>query len=147
MARFLSLSQAARMVKVPRRALQRQIQQGVLSTFEGSLLMEELLRIYPNANADESGMLEKTRLLKEAAFGKVLTETRLDPEHLSAELQRARVKLVRMQEELDKHQKLAVDLQRRLFHLQDQCDKREARLLGTLIAWFTNELKKQVRVR
>jgi len=147
MARFLSLSQAARMVRVPRRTLQRQIQQGKLSTFEGSLLMEELLRIYPNADADESGMLEKTRLLKDAAFGKALADTRLDPEHLSAELQRLRVRLARTEEELEKHQVLATGLKQRLCSLQDQCDKRQARLLGGLITWFSNELKKQVRVR
>ncbi len=147
MARFLSLSQASRMVRVPRRTLQRQIQQGKLSTFEGSLLMDELLRIYPDADADDSGMLEKTRLLKDAAFGKVLADTRSDPEHLAAELQRLRVRLARAEEELEKHQQLAANLQRRLCELQDRCDKREARLLGTLIAWFSNELKKQVRVR
>ncbi len=147
MARFLSLSQASRMVKVPRRTLQRQIQQGKLSTFEGSLLMDELLRIYPDADADDSGMLEKTRLLKDAAFGKVLADTRNDPEHLAAELQRLRVRLARTEEELEKHQSLAENLQQRLCQLQDQCDKRQARLLGTLIAWFSNELKKQIRVR
>ena len=54
MDRLLSLSQAARMVGVPRRVLQQYIQDGHLTAFEGQIRMSELHKAFPDADSDES---------------------------------------------------------------------------------------------
>ena len=47
MPRLITLSRAARLVGVKRGALQKKIQQGELRTFEGELLLADLLRVEP----------------------------------------------------------------------------------------------------
>jgi hypothetical protein len=46
-----------------------------------------------------------------------------------------------MQQELDSYRELAVETEKRLLALQEQCDAREAMLLGTLVGWFMNQIK------
>ena len=91
MDRLLSLSQAARMVGVPRRLLQQHIQEGRINAFEGHIRMSELHKAYPEADSDRSGMLEKVNRIREAALFKSTRDGRPDPEHLATELQRTRV--------------------------------------------------------
>ena len=62
-------------------------------------------------------------------------------EHLATELQRARVEMARLQQELDGYRQLAVETEERLLTLQEQCDARQAMLLGTLVGWFMNQIK------
>ena len=141
MDRLLSVSQAARMVGVPRRLIQQHIQQGRLSVFEGSIRMSELLKAYPEADSDRSGMVEKVRRIREAAVYKSTRDARPDPEHLATELQRTRVELARAEEELDSYRRLAAETETRLLELQERCDARQAMMLGTLVGWFMNQLK------
>jgi hypothetical protein len=141
MDRLLSLSQAARMVGVPRRLLQQHIQEGRIQAFEGHIRMSELHKAYPEADADRSGMLEKVRRIQEAAVFKTTGDFRPDADHLSTELQRARVEIARLQDELAGYRQLAAETERRLLMLQEQCDARQAMMLGTLVGWFMNQLK------
>lgn len=141
MDRLLSLSQAARMVGVPRRLLQQHIQEGLIEAFEGHIRMSELHKAYPDADADRSGMVEKVRRIREAALFKALHDSRPDAEHLTTELQRARVEIARLQEEVDGYRQLAAETEERLLTLQEQCDARQAMMLGTLVGWFMNQLK------
>jgi hypothetical protein len=141
MDRLLSVSQAARMVGVPRRLIQQHIQQGRLSTFEGHIRMSELQKAYPEADSDTSGMVEKVRRIREAAAFKATRDVRPDPEHLATELQRTRVELVRAEEELAGYRKLVAETEERLLELQERCDARQAMMLGTLVGWFMNQLK------
>ncbi len=141
MDRLLSLSQAARMVGVPRRLLQQHIQEGRINAFEGYIRMSELHKAYPEANSDHSGMLEKVSRIREAALFKSTRDGRRDPEHLATELQRTRVEMGRMQEELDSYKQLVAETEARLLDLQERCDERQAMMLGTLVGWFMNQLK------
>ena len=141
MDRLLSLSQAARMVGVPRRLLQQHIQEGRIAAFEGHIRLSELRKAYPEADSDRSGMVEKVKRIREAALYKANLESRPDAEQLATELQRARVEVARMQQELDSYRQLAVETEERLLALQEQCNAREAMLLGTLVGWFMNQLK------
>jgi hypothetical protein len=141
MDRLLSLSQAARMVGVPRRLLQQHIQEGLLSAFEGHIRMSELHKAYPQADQDRSGMLEKVSRIREAAVFKATRDVRPDPEHLATELQRTRVEVGRLQEQLDGYRRLAAETEHRLLDLQERCDERQAMMLGTLVGWFMNQLK------
>ena len=141
MDRLLSVSQAARLVGVPRRLLQQHIQEGRVSAFEGYIRMSELHKAYPQADSDQSGMLEKVNRIREAALFKSTRDGRRDPEHLATELQRTRVEMGRLQEELDSYKELAAETEQRLLDLQERCDERQAMMLGTLVGWFMNQLK------
>ena len=141
MDRLLSLSQAARMVGVPRRLLQQHIQEGRIHAFEGHIRMSELRKAYPQADSDRSGMVEKVQRIREAAVLKSLPDVHPNTESLSVELQRTRVELARVQDELDSYRHLVAETEERLLELQERCDTRQAMMLGTLVGWFMNQLK------
>ncbi|MCP5430283.1 MAG: hypothetical protein H6962_08805 [Chromatiaceae bacterium] len=73
MDRLLSVSQAARMVGVPRRLLQQHIQEGRIDAFEGHVRVSELRKAYPEADSERSGMIEKVSRIREAAVFKTPT--------------------------------------------------------------------------
>ena len=141
MDRLLSVSQAARMVGVTRKNLQHFIHEGQVTTFEGYIRMSELLKAYPQADAQKSAMLEKTLLLKESALFKSPHDSTPNPEHMATELQRTRVEITRLNAQVDSYQQLAFETEDRLLKLQDQCERREATMLGTMIGWYMNQLK------
>ncbi len=69
MARRISLSRAARLVGVKRGTLQRQIRAGELKTFEGEILLTDLLQAYPDAQIEDSSMLERVeQIIEQATF-------------------------------------------------------------------------------
>ena len=74
MARFLSLTRAARLVGTRRGALQGMIQRGELATFEGRVSEEELLRAFPRLDLAEDPALERIEQLKDAAYSRRLRE-------------------------------------------------------------------------
>ncbi|MCB1725125.1 MAG: hypothetical protein KDJ39_15680 [Gammaproteobacteria bacterium] len=141
MDRLLSLSQAARMVGVPRRLLQQHIQEGLIEAFEGHIRVSELRKAYPEADSDRSGMVEKVQRLREAALYKANRDGKPDVDHLSSELQRARVEIARLQDDLDGYRQLAAETEERLLDMQERCDTRQAMMIGTLVGWFMNQLK------
>lgn len=142
MDRLLSVSQAARMVGVPRKMLQQHIQEGRVSTFEGYIRMSELHKAYPEASGDNSAMLEKTRMIREAAVLKKDGENRHgDPERLATELHRAKIEIAQLRQKLDSYKDLAAQTGQRLLNCQEQCQRREASMLGTLIGWYMSQVK------
>jgi len=74
MARFITLSRAARLVGVNRATLQKQIRAGDLSTFEGELDLSELLRVYPQTKLEDSAMIERADRLIERALNRVVRD-------------------------------------------------------------------------
>ena len=141
MDRLLSVSQASRLVGVPRRLIQQHIQEGHLQAFEGHIRLSELQKAYPDADSDRSGMVEKVRRIREAAATKANRDFKPDVDHLCSELQRARVEIERLQDQVDSYQHFAAETEQRLLALQERCDERQAMLLGTLVGWFMNQLK------
>ncbi|MCG6967805.1 MAG: hypothetical protein LJE59_15005 [Chromatiaceae bacterium] len=141
MDRLLSLSQAARMVGVPRRLLQQHIQEGCIEAFEGHIRLSELRKAYPEADSDRSGMIEKVNRIREAAVFKANRDFRPDIDQLCSELQRARVEIARLQGEVDSYRQFAAETEQRLLTMQQQCDARQAMILGTLVGWFMHQSK------
>lgn len=72
MARYISLSKAARLVGVKRGTLQKRIRAGELSTFEGELDVDELLRVYPETEMEDNTMIERVERFMEEAFAKAM---------------------------------------------------------------------------
>ena len=141
MDRLLSLSQAARMVGVTRKILQRQIQDGELTTFEGQIRLSELLKAYPEIEPDRSAMVERVRRIRDSSLAAATKRVSRDPATLLAEIQRLRVDLGLAREQVASYQQLAAETQTRLLDLQERCDQRQAMMLGTLIGWFMHQVK------
>ena len=139
--RLLSLSQAARLVGVKRTALQEHIQQGRLSVFEGYVRLSALLDLYPDVSADESGMIEKVRRIKDVALFKYNREGPVDAEQLAAEAQRLRVQLAEAHSELESYRKLTGELKARLLYLQENCDHKQGLVVSALVSWFMHQMK------
>ncbi len=69
MTKRISLSRAARLVGVKRGTLQQQIRAGELQTFEGEIPLADLLHAYPNAQIEDSSMLERVeQIIEQASF-------------------------------------------------------------------------------
>ena len=69
MAKRISLSRAARLVGVKRGTLQQQIRKGDLKTFEGEIVLADLLHAYPDAQIEDSSMLERVeQIIEQATF-------------------------------------------------------------------------------
>ncbi|MCB1858199.1 MAG: 2Fe-2S iron-sulfur cluster binding domain-containing protein [Gammaproteobacteria bacterium] len=67
MPQSLNLSRAARLAGVSRGELQKKIRKGDLSTFEGEVLVSDLLRVYPNVELENNEMIERVALIRELA--------------------------------------------------------------------------------
>lgn len=141
MDHLLSLSQAARMVGVPRKVLQQHIQAGGLATFEGYLRTSELLKIFPEAAPKDSGMVEKVRRIREAALGKALNDGKPDPERLASELHRMKIYVGQLEDQLEAYKQLSQQMTTRLHHVQEHCDRKQAMLLNTVLGWYMNQVK------
>lgn len=85
MTQWLTLSRAARLIGVPRGALQRQVASGELPTNDGLVSTEALLRLYPEWNVDDSGAFERVAKLKEEAFGRRVQERVLPSQQVLAQ--------------------------------------------------------------
>ena len=67
MARRISVSRAARLVGVKRGTLQQKIRNGDLKTFEGELLLSDLLQVYPATTIEDTSMLDRVEQIMEQA--------------------------------------------------------------------------------
>jgi CDP-4-dehydro-6-deoxyglucose reductase len=143
MDRLLSLSQAARMVGVRRKTLQKLVQQRRLSVFEGSIRMSELLKEFPDVERDRSGMLERVQRFQDGALFKFLPDSDQDLEKLGAEMHRMRLELAEAREEIAAYRELTCELKDRLYDLQEQCDKRQGMVLGALITWLAHRMSQR----
>jgi len=72
MPRLITLSRAARLVGVKRGALQKKIREGELRTFEGEILLTDLLHSYPRAEVEDTSMLERVEQIMEQAVNKIV---------------------------------------------------------------------------
>jgi CDP-4-dehydro-6-deoxyglucose reductase len=85
MPRLLTLSRAARLVGTSRVALQMKIRSGELSSFDGMVSADDLLRLYPDIRFEEDGGFEQVMHIKEHAFGKRVRERMLPSQEILAQ--------------------------------------------------------------
>ena len=143
MDHLLSLSQAARMVGVRRKTLQNLVQDGRLSVFEGSIRISELLKEFPDASPEGSAMVDKMQRIQDGALFKFQHDSLTDAESLAAEGHRLRLELRDARAELAENKALTLELQGRLYGMQEQCDKRQGMLLGALITWLAQRMNQR----
>lgn len=85
MSHWLTVWRAAQLVGVARGVLQQQVRDGTLSTSEGLVSTDALLRLYPAAQLEASGLLERVAHIKDEAFGKRVRERLLPSQEVLAQ--------------------------------------------------------------
>lgn len=85
MAQLLSVFRAARLVGVSRGTLQRKIHDEGVSTFEGKIPIDDLLRIYPQTTLEHDSEYDRVQYIKKHAFAKRVRERLLPDADVLAE--------------------------------------------------------------
>jgi CDP-4-dehydro-6-deoxyglucose reductase, E3 len=144
MPQLLTLSRAARLVGVTRSTLQKQIQNGELSTFEGQLAVTELLRAYPNATMQDTTAIERVERIKATTgydHGRQNESALPSPKVLATRLTSLSKELVWTKSELNKYSDL---IEKLLQKCRDAETMDEANLRSHIVDlqnWLTTELK------
>ncbi len=74
MPQLLTLSRAAHLTGISRAALQRRVRDGELSSFDGMVSTDDLVRLYPDIHLEDAGAFEKIVGIRDDAFAKRLRE-------------------------------------------------------------------------
>lgn len=116
MARYLTLSRAARLAGVKRGALQQRISEGDLPTFEGQIELSDLLRVYPQTRLDDTAELDRVDRIKMKAVPRTMRDHAQAPdmETLRARATRLGADLARAQSEASGYRDLITELQTQL---------------------------------
>lgn len=116
MARYLTLSRAARLAGVKRGALQQRISEGDLSTFEGKIELSDLLRVYPQTRLDDTAELERVDRIKMKAVPRTMRDhgDTPDMDTLRARATRLAADLAHAQAEASGYREVVNQLQQRL---------------------------------
>jgi CDP-4-dehydro-6-deoxyglucose reductase, E3 len=85
MSQLLNLARAAHLVGVTRGALQRMIRAGEIDALDGMITIDELLRVFPTAAIEDSGVFERVTRIREQAFGSRLRERLLPSQEVLAQ--------------------------------------------------------------
>lgn len=137
MARYLTLSRAARLAGVKRGALQKKISEGELPTFEGMIELGDLLRAYPGARVDDTTELQRVDRIKMNAVPRTMREhsSLPDVETLRSRVEQLSRDLARSKTEAAGYRELVVDLQERL----EALERRDPELVA-LKGWLGDAL-------
>jgi CDP-4-dehydro-6-deoxyglucose reductase, E3 len=115
----LTIWRAAQLVGVSRGALQAQVRSGALALNDGLVTTEELLRLYPGAQLEETGLLERVAQIRDEAFGKRLRERLLPSQEVLAQrLFSQTQELADVRRWLQRYHALVLALQSRIHTLQ-----------------------------
>ena len=109
------------MVGVSRGALQQQVRDGALVLSDGMVSTDALLRLYPGAQFEESGLLERVAVIRDEAFGRRVRERLLPSQEVLAQRLFAQSQeLADVRKHLQRYHGLVIDLQRRIRELAAQ---------------------------
>ncbi|NJO15921.1 MAG: 2Fe-2S iron-sulfur cluster binding domain-containing protein [Thioploca sp.] len=142
MPQRLSLSRAARLVGVTRSTLQKSIQTGQLSTFEGKVTVTDLLRVYPETQMENTTLLERVERIKaEAVYEQWRSDTTTlpHPEVLMARLTNLSKELVSTKNELKKYLELIETLWQKITELEQVNDVQLRSHCHALYEWLVSE--------
>ena len=141
MPRLITLSRAARLVGVKRGALQKKIRAGELRTFEGELLLADLLHVYPQTEVEDTTMLERVEHIMEQAVNKIIRtdEGTPDTDTLAARILVLGQELAEARQEARRYTGLVNELKRKFQEILPTDDKAQA--FSTLRDWFLQALE------
>ena len=114
----MTLSRAAHLIGTTRAALQRKIRDSELPSHDGMVSTDDLLRIYPEFNLEDSGAFERVARIKEESFGRRVQERMLPrAEILAQRLFAQGQELADLRRHLRRYHDLVVAVQQRLSEL------------------------------
>jgi CDP-4-dehydro-6-deoxyglucose reductase, E3 len=118
MSHQVSVWRAAQLVGVARGVLQQQVREGTLMVNEGLVSTDTLMRLYPDVQLEESGMLERVVQIRDEAFGKRLRERLLPSQDVLAQRLFAQSQeLGDVRRHLQRYHQLVIALQKRVREL------------------------------
>ncbi|MBE0472619.1 2Fe-2S iron-sulfur cluster-binding protein [Rhodoferax sp.] len=112
MSHQVSIWRAAQLLGVARGVLQQQVRDGTLVLNDGWVSTDVLLRLYPDAKLEESGLLERVSQIRDEAFGKRVRERMLPSQEVLAQRLFAQSQeLADVRKHLQRYHELVVALQ------------------------------------
>jgi CDP-4-dehydro-6-deoxyglucose reductase len=140
MDHLLSLSRAARLVGVTRGALQKKIQNGEMPSFDGTVKVDDLLVVYPDAQLEDNIEFDRVRLIKERAFGKRVFERALpEAEVLAARVTELSTELANSQTQVRQFNVLLERMRNKLGEIEGQCKAEMKSAIIDFRAWLKDE--------
>ena len=142
MPRVITLSRAARLVGVKRGALQTKIQQGELRTFEGELLLADLLHAYPQTEVEDTTMLKRVEHIMEQAVNKIIRpdEETPDSNTLAARILVLGQELAQARQETRRQDELITGLKQKIEELARDVEQTPDAAFSKLQRWFNEAL-------
>ncbi len=130
MAQWVTVWRAAQLVGVPRGLLQQRVRAGELDLADGLVSTESLLRLYPQARLEDSGMLERVVQIRDESFGRRLRERLLPSQEVLAQRLFAQAQeLADVQRHLQRYHSLVTHLRDRIRQLHVEAGDHDPRLL------------------
>jgi len=115
MSHQVSIWRAAQLLGVARGVLQQQVRDGSLVLNDGWVSTDVLLRLYPDAKLEESGLLERVSQIRDEAFGKRVRERMLPSQEVLAQRLFAQSQeLADVRKHLQRYHELVVALQQEI---------------------------------
>ncbi len=141
MPRLITLSRAARLVGVKRGALQKKIRAGELRTFEGEILLGDLLHVFPQTRVEDTTMLERVEHIMEQAVNKVIRtdEGAPNPDTLTARILALGQELAQARQAARHFAQLVNELEKKFQEVTATDDKAQA--FNALRNWFLQALE------
>ncbi len=143
MPSLITLSRAARLVGVKRGVLQKRIRQGELRTFEGELLLADLLHAYPQTEIEDTSMLERVESIMEHAVNKIIrTDSDLpDTNTLATRIMSLGKELARVRNEARRNADIIDNLKEKFEELSAADEQTQQQAFSTLRDWFNQALE------
>ncbi|MDD4944918.1 MAG: hypothetical protein PHQ13_15450, partial [Rhodoferax sp.] len=121
MTHKVSIWRAAQLLGLSRGILQQQVRDGTLVLEDGWVSTETLQRLYPNAQLEASGMLERVTQIRDEAFGKRVRERLLPSQEVLAQrLFTQSQELADLRRHVQRYHALVIELQQQI-RQQSQC--------------------------
>jgi CDP-4-dehydro-6-deoxyglucose reductase len=148
MPRLITLSRAARLVGVKRGVLQKRIQQGELRTFEGELLLSDLLHAYPQTEIEDTTMLERVESIMENAVNKIMRPDDEGPDTntLAARILSLGQELAKARAEARRNAGIIDSLKNRFEEMTTANEQTQQQAFSTLRDWFYRTLESSENV-
>jgi len=138
MARYVNVAKAARILGVSRARMQDLIRTGELQTFEGQVDVQELRNKFPGLAFNESSpIVERTRIIKDTAFGERIQKLVEPPSDvLKAKIRRLSVDLNVERTRARDFQGIIEDLLEKLSEMQELSNDSQRRIIHELNIWL-----------
>lgn len=137
MAEYVSVAKAAQILGLRRARLQELIRNGDLVTFEGRVEVAQLRKKFPALAFNEPEIQERTRIIKESAYGERIQKLVNPPaEVLQAKIKRLAVDLNVERTKARDYQDVIESLLAKLSEMQRAADPRQREIIYELNIWL-----------